>query len=218
MFKWQRLKAVRLIQLKNIEKWSEETLIENCLNNNEKAQRFLFERHQAKMFAICMRYVNNEDEAFDVLNESFLKIFNKLKQFTGESKIESWMKAIVVNTSLDYIRKHKSYRTIFIKTESISNFENFDDDADDISEWWTSALRIPQERLFQEINKLPKASRLVFNLYVIDDLKHKDIGIQLSISESTSRWHLSNAREILKARVKEIITKEIINGQQQKEY
>jgi len=209
---------VKLIQLKHINKWSKETLIQECLKNNEKAQRHLFETYQSRMFAVCMRYLTNEDEGFDVLNQSFLKIFSNLKQLEGSSKLEAWMRRIVVNTALDHLRKNTSYRKVFVKSETLSHFENPDESTDDISEWWTNALRIPQERLFIEINSLPNASRLVFNLYAIDDLKHKEIAKQLSISESTSRWHLSNAREILKASVKDIINNELINEQQQTKY
>jgi RNA polymerase sigma factor (sigma-70 family) len=209
---------VKLIQLKHKSKWSEENLIRECLNNNEKAQRFLFESHQAKMFAICMRYLDNEDEAFDVLNEAFLKVFEKLKLLNSNTKIEAWIRRIVVNTALDYLRKNKSYRTIFIKTEEPAHFECPNQETDDLSEWWTSALRIPQERLFIEINRLPKASRLVFNLFVLDDLNHKEIAKHLGINESTSRWHISNAREILKKNIIAIINCEIVNEQQQQKY
>jgi RNA polymerase sigma-70 factor (ECF subfamily) len=208
---------VKLIQLKHIDKWSEETLIQECIKNNEKAQRHLFETHQARMFAVCMRYLDNEDEGFDVLNQSFLKIFNKVKHLEGSSKLEAWIRRIVVNTALDYIRKNKSYRKVFVKADDLSHFKNPNHETDDISEWWANALKIPQERLFLEINLLPKASRLVFNLYVIDDLKHKEIANQLGINESTSRWHLSNAREILKERVIDIINKEINNGPEQQQ-
>lgn len=207
---------MKRIQLKYIDNWSEEILIQECINKNEKAQKYLFESCQKKMFAICMRYLDNEDEAFDVMNQAFLKVFNKLKQYKGTSNLEAWIRRIVVNTTLDYIRKNKSYRSVFVKTQQFSHFEGSDQETDDISEWWSTALRIPQERLFIEINRLPKASRLVFNLFVIDDLKHKEIAKQLKISESTSRWHLSNAREILKEVIKNIINNEIENGQQQR--
>jgi len=202
---------VKLIQLKNINKWSKEALIRECLDNNEKAQRHLFESHQGKLFAVCMRYLDTEYEAFDVLNESFLKIFKKLKNLEDVSNLEAWMRRIVVNTALDQLRKNKSYKSVIVNTESISRFENPEDTSDDISDWWESAIRIPQKQLFMEINKLPKASRLVFNLYAIDGIKHKEIAIQLSISESTSRWHLLNAREILKTRLKDIINNQLVN-------
>lgn len=209
---------MKLLHLKHINKWSEETLIQECLKNNQQAQRYLFENHQAKMFAICIRYVGNDDEAFDVLNASFLKVFKNLKHIKSATKLDAWIRRIVVNTALDHIRKNKSYRSIFVKTDELSNFEGSDHETDDISEWWTNALRIPQERLFIEINRLPKASRLVFNLYVLDDLKHKEIANKLRISESTSRWHLLNARAILKESVMNIINNEIVNEQQPKKY
>src|SRR5690554_350700 len=209
---------MKLIHLKHINKWSEETLIQECLNNNQEAQRSLFENHRAKMYAVCVRYVGNDDEAYDVLNEAFLKVFKKLKHIKNAAKLEAWIRRIVVNTALDHIRKNKSYRSIFVKTDKLLNVEGSNDETDDISEWWKSALQIPQERLFIEINRLPKASRLVFNLYVLDDLKHKEIAKKLRINESTSRWHLLNAREILKERVISIINNEIVNEQQPKRY
>lgn len=207
---------MKLIQLKHTDKWTQENLIRECLNNNEKAQRFLFESHQRKMFAVCMRYLDNEDEAFDVLNEAFLKVFEKLKLLNSETKIEAWIRRIVVNTALDYLRKNKSYRNTFIKTEELTHFECRNQDHDDLSSWWTEALQIPQERLFLEINRLPKASQLVFNLFVLDDLNHREIAKQLGIHEATSRWHVSNAREILKKNILSIINDEFINEQQQK--
>lgn len=209
---------MKLFRLKFTDKHSEETLIQECLNNNQEAQRYLFENHQAKMYAVCVRYVGNDDDAYDVLNEAFLKVFKKLKHIETATKLEAWIRRIVVNTALDHIRKNKSYRSLFVKTDKITNLEGSDQETDDISGWWTNALQIPQERLFIEINRLPKASRLVFNLYVLDGLKHKEIAKELRISESTSRWHLLNARAILKKSVIDIINNEIINEQQPKRY
>src|SRR5690554_6527486 len=209
---------MKLIQLKHIDKWSREYLVEECIRGSKEAQRYLFESQKAKVFAICMRYVKNEDEAYDVLNQSFLKVFDKLKQLGEASKMDAWMRRIVVNTALDYIRKDKSYRSKFVKTDKVAHLTDWEDNPDDINEWWASALKVPQERFFIEINKLPKASRLVFTLFVLDELKHKEIASKLGISVSTSRWHLSNAREILKERLITIINTEIINDQQQKKY
>lgn len=199
------------IQIKNIDKWSEETLIKECIEKNEKAQKYLFDSYYNKMFGLCMRYFDNEDESHDVLNQAFLKIFSKLKQLKDTTSLNSWMRRTVVNTAIDHIRKNKSYHHLFVKTEKFSHYN----EEDEISEWWEVALKIPQEQLFIEVNRLPKASRLVFNLFVIDNLKHKEIANKLKISESTSRWHLSNAREILKERVITIINKELMHGQQQ---
>src|SRR5690554_4288480 len=153
---------MKLIQLKHIDEWSKEVLVRECINNNEKAQRYLFESSQARMFAVCMRYLDNEYEAYDVLNHSFLKVFDKLDSLQEIRKLDSWIKKIVVNTALDYIRKNKSYRSKFVKIDRDSQLQDFTSETGDISEWWSSALRIPQERFFIEINKLPKASRLVF--------------------------------------------------------
>src|SRR5690554_7358331 len=91
---------MKQVQLKHINEWSEEVLIQECIKKNEKAQRFLFENHKDRMFAVCMRYLDNEDEAFDVLNHAFLKVFNKIKQLEENRRLEAWIRRIVVNTAL----------------------------------------------------------------------------------------------------------------------
>lgn len=209
---------MRLINLKNISNWSEEKLIEECVNQNEKAQKHLFELYCDQMFAVCLRYFDH-DEAYEVLNSAFMKVFKKLDKFKGEADLKWWIRRIVVNTALDFLRKNKTYKSHFVSAEEVSKFRlQQDDENDDISEFWNDALNIPKERLIIEINRLPKGTKVVFNLYALENYSHKQIAKELSITEATSRWHLASARKTLKVKVTEIVKNELENDRREKKY
>lgn len=163
------------------------------------------------MFAVCIRYIKEEEGAFEALNEAFLKVFEKIRQFKAETKLEYWIRRIVVNTIIDYIRKNKSYKKHFIQTDEFTLYGQPEEENDDISEWWEKATSIPSEILLREVSQLPPATRVVFNLYAIDGFNHREIANKINISKGTSKWHLSNARKILKGKVIEIINKGIYN-------
>lgn len=186
---------------------NEQQIIDSCCNNNPHAQKMLYDLNFKKMFAICYRYLKNEDEASQVLNEAFLKVFDKIKHYKPETKIEYWIKRIVINTVIDYIRKNKSYKANFITTDEFSLYGSPDEENDSITEWWNKAMAIPMQDLLNEVSNLPPATRVVFNLYAIDDYKHVEIAKKINISEGTSKWHLSNARKILKDRIITLINK-----------
>lgn len=187
---------------------NEYALIEACCRQEPQAQRQLYSLYYKKMFAICIRYLKEEETAFEVLNQAFLKVFEKIKQFKAETKLEFWIRRIVVNTVIDHIRKNKSYKKHFIQTDEFDFYGKSDEVNDDISEWWEKAASIPAEVLLKEVSQLPPATRVVFNLYAIDGFNHREIAEKIKISEGTSKWHLSNARKILKEKVIEIINKE----------
>lgn len=190
-----------------LDNYNESALIEACSRQEPRAQRQLYSLYHKKMLAICIRYLKEEDEAFEVLNQAFLKVFEKIKQFKAETKLEYWLGRIVVNSVIDYIRKNKSYKKHFIQTHEFTFYGNPEEDPGDISGWWEKAAAIPAETLLQEVSQLPPATRIVFNLYAIDGLNHREISGKIKISEGTSKWHLSNARKILKEKVMEIINK-----------
>lgn len=206
---------MRLLNIKNINTWSEEKLIDECMNKNELAQKHLFEIYSNQMYAVCLRFFSH-DEAYDVLNMSFIKVFNKIDQFNRKTQLKWWIRRIVVNTALDELRKNKRHKKLFVEVKEARVYGESNDD--DISEFWEAALKIPKEQLMIEINKLPEASKLVFNLYAIEDYSHKEIAKSLKISESTSRWHLANSRKILKSRVIKLVNREINNVQRRKKY
>lgn len=185
---------------------NEAALIEGCRKQKQLAQQELFTIYHKKMMGICVRYLRDEEEAFEVLNDAFLKIFDKIDQFKPETKLEAWIRRIVVNTTIDHIRKNKSYKKNFIRTDEFITYGVPSDD-DSISEFWDKACSIPEEVFLCLVNELPPATRVVFNLYAIDEYNHRQIAKQLTISEGTSKWHLSNARQQLKEKLIKIINK-----------
>ena len=165
-------------------------IIDGCSSNNRKAQKALYERYFGLMMSISMRYCKNWDEAMEVVNSGFLKVFLKIDKYSGKGSFEGWMKRIIINTALDHIKSQKP------ETEDIDDRNTFESDYflenDALSDF---NLR----DILKEIQKLPTMSRTVFNMYVMEGFKHREISKELGISEGTCHWHVQNARKILKA-------------------
>lgn len=146
------------------------------------------------MFNICIRMVVNKSDAEDILQESFISAFNKIDSFREESTFGAWLKRIVINKSLNHIRKQKwSFESIDIKTIA--------DEKDEI-------LDISPEKIHQSIKKLPEKARIVLNLYLVEDYKHKEIAEMLGISESTSKSQYVRAKHLLKQEIEKILAYE----------
>jgi len=169
-------------------------LIEGCKTEKREAQHRLFKMFYGRMFAICMRYAANEDEAQDMLNEGFMKIFANIGNYRDEGSFESWLKRIMVNAAIDYRRK---YRTLVSNVEYSEISETI---ADSGSE--NEALsKMSADELIRMIQALPPMSQTVFNLFVFEGYSHTEIAETLGIKEGTSFWHLNNARNILKDKI-----------------
>jgi RNA polymerase sigma-70 factor (ECF subfamily) len=186
---------------------SQNSLIEQCVQQNQTAQRTLFDLYFPKMMAVCLRYLKNEEDASEVLNNAFLKIFTKISQYKAEGSFEGWIKRIVINSALNFIRSNKAYRNRFIPTSEFQSYGTPNEIASGADDFLNSAYDLSQEQLFDMVTDLPPATRVVFNLYVIEDFSHKQIAKQLNISEGTSKWHLSNARKLLKEKINEVLIK-----------
>ena len=171
----------------------ENELIEGCKQKERAAQKALYEHMAGKMFAICCRYVKDRMEAEDVLVTSFTKVFERIDQFKNEGSFEGWVRKIVVNESLSYLRKNKS---MYIETEietaqyepDLSRVEN----------------HLEAEDLLKMVSELPSGYRIVFNMYAIDGYSHKEIADYLGVSENTSKSQLSRARSHLQSRLLEM--------------
>lgn len=177
----------------------EDYLLDQCKKGNPKAQKILYEKHYNQMYTLCLRYVKNNEDAVDVVHEGFLKVFNKLKSFNFESKFTTWMQSIFIYTAIDYFRSNKKYKEQFVLTNDVKFVQDqyvFEESNID-----TTSNQLSQQQLFDLVKNLPPATRIVFNLYVIDEMPHKEIAKQLKISEGTSKWHLSNARKLLAAEI-----------------
>ncbi len=142
------------------------------------------------MFAICLKYSKNYEDAEDTLQDSFLTIFSKINQFRHKGSFEGWIKRITINIAIEKYRKKTPLR--IIKEEIIEDHE------DDIM---INENSLNVDFLLNSIQQLPDRYRLVFNLYVLDDFSHKEIATLLEISEGTSKSNLSRARKILKQKV-----------------
>ena len=182
---------------------SEAEIIKGCLAGNSSEQRSLYKRFAGKMLLVCMRYIKNKDEAEDVLQEGFMLVFQKLSQFKAEGSFEGWIRKIMVNKSIEHLRKSSLIHPMVDIEETENDFIS----ADDIMSSFAS------KDLLNIIQELPPACRIVFNLYAFEGLKHREIAEQLGISEGTSKSNLSDARAILKKKIRpSIITPQVKNA------
>jgi RNA polymerase sigma-70 factor (ECF subfamily) len=173
------------------------TLVKECVKGNAKAQHMLFERFSRKMLGVCLRYSKKLEEAEDVLQDGFIKVFSNLKDFTNEGSLEGWIRRIMVNTALDAIRKN----TKFLKDISIDvvDFQIGNNDY--------TIEKMNAEDLLSLINSMPEGYKVVFNMYAIEGYKHNDIATTLGISESTSKSQYLRAKAYLRAKL-ELISHE----------
>lgn len=172
---------------------TEEDLIAGCIKQKASAQRALFDKYSGRMLSLCRRYVKDVLEAEGVMITAFTKIFERIEQYTGEGNFEGWMKRIMVNESLQYLRKHKNMQ-LDMDIEEAHHLPNYDAMED----------HLQTEDLMQMIAELPVGYRTVFNLYAIEGFSHKEIAEQLKINENTSKSQLSRARVYLQKRLAEM--------------
>lgn len=173
----------------------DEKLIKACLNGDGAAFEALYCRFAAKMLAVCYRYCHDRDEAEDLLQEGFIKVFEQLKKFRHEGSFEGWIRRIMVLTALEKYRKdtrerESSYGRVADLDRAMQPVS-----ADDIYS------QLSFDELVALIQKLTPAYRMVFNLYVFEGMKHEEIAQQLGISAGTSKSNLSDARRILQKQI-----------------
>jgi RNA polymerase sigma factor (sigma-70 family) len=167
-------------------------IISECIAGNPKAQAKLYQQFAPKMFGVCLRYAKDMTEAEDNLQDGFIKVFSNLKAFRNDGSLEGWIRRIMINVSLEKLRKQH----LLYPVEDVSVFDtvNFSDDV---------IAKISADDLMKLIQQLPPRYRLVFNLYVIEGFSHQEIAEQMLITQGTSKSNLSRAREILKKKVHE---------------
>ena len=167
-----------------------EKLIQKCADKDRKAQEEVYRLFAGKLFALCLKYSRNKAEAEDNLQDGFIQIFDKVKQFKHKGSFEGWMKRIVINTALQKYRE-----------KNVLNLVN-DNAIEDEVVVEVEEVEISLDYLLNLIQELPNQYRLVFNLYVLDGYSHKEVANALNISEGTSKSNLSRARGILKNKIK----------------
>lgn len=165
-----------------------EKILNDCKNNDAQAQEQLYRMFSPKLFAVCLKYSRNYAEAQDNLQEGFLIIFNKIKQYEAKGSFEGWAKRVVINYTLQQYRNS-------------SFLEIVNDNMPDIPEAEIEDQNVSLEFLLTIIQELPDRYRLVFNLYSIDGYSHKEISEMMNITTGTSKSNLSRARLILKEKI-----------------
>ena len=167
-------------------KLSEAELVKKCSQRDRKAQRELYDRYSAAMLMVCMRYSKNRDDAEDILQEAFIKVFRSIESFKAQSTLGYWIKRIVVNTALNYQRS-KLYLFPMVDLADVQDKTWNEDTISNCS----------LEELLKMIQQLPFGCQVIFNLYVIEGYKHQEIADMLDISPGTSKSQLARARALL---------------------
>ena len=170
----------------------EKTLIKECLKQNQSAQTELYASFSGKMFGVCLRYAKNRMDAEDLLHEGFLKVLTNLKKYRGEGSFEGWMRRIMINTAINFYRTKTS--NYIVDIDEVFDLEISDVDA---------VSKMSEKELISHIQELPDGYRMVFNMYVVEGYKHKDIAEILNISESTSKTQLLKAKKSLQQKLKD---------------
>ena len=194
------LKESRLTNEINVEnKEHLKELISGCIKNDRRAQEELFKLFYGKMLGVCMRYSRDRDTAEEILQEGFIKIFDKLEAFDYKGSFEGWMRRIVSNTAIDNIRKSKKNPLL------TDNDEDFKLGGSDpmVENEELQFVGLKAEIAIEAIQNLSPAYRAVFNLYVMEEYTHKEIAEILGISEGTSKSNLSKAKMNLQRALKE---------------
>ena len=166
-------------------------IINGCKKGNRKAQEKLYKNYYRSMATLCLRYTKSENDAIEVLNNGFLKVFNNIQRYEpAKASLYTWIRTIVINSCLDFIKSKQNLQPLNELNEA-------------------SEVHIPAEviskmkasELLDLVRQLPPSSQAVFNLYVMEGYNHKEIAQLLGISAGTSKWHLSEARKILQQKI-----------------
>ena len=169
------------------ENMTEEALLQGCLKNNPAAQKALYERYSAKMLVVCYRYAHSREDAEDMLQEGFIKIFSQIHTFENRGALEGWIRRIIVHTCINNLKKNKRFNESvdLIHANSIQVREE------------TIPSIIQAKEVVECIRLLPIGYRTVLNLYAIEGYSHKEIAVMLDIEESTSRSQYTRAKAML---------------------
>jgi RNA polymerase sigma factor (sigma-70 family) len=170
-------------------------LFQRCKKGDAKAQRILYDVFKSKLLGICRRYTGSREEAKDILQDTFIKIFSKIHQVEAVEKLEAWMYSIAVRTAIDFYHRKKADQMVFAQLD----VTEMDAVAD------VSIKDLTDEYLINLINQLPTGCRLVFNLFVVEGYGHNEIAEMLTITEGTSRSQLHYAKYLLKQKFKSLM-------------
>jgi RNA polymerase sigma factor (sigma-70 family) len=166
--------------------YTDEEMVKGCVANDRRAQEALYRRFFPEMLRMCQRYTRDEERAMEIVNIGFLRVFRKIHTFAFKGSLEGWVRRLVYHSLADYYRDRSKYLHFLV-------FEERDEVAQD-----RSNETFFEEDMMKAIQTLPPVSQQVFRLYAIEGYSHAEIAAELSISEGTSKWHLSTARQKLR--------------------
>lgn len=176
-------------------------IVEECAKGNRQYQEELYKAMYSQMMSVCYRYASRKEDAKDLFQEGFIKVFDKIEKFDFKGSLQGWIRRIMVNHAIDHYRKRKNK---FAMSESMIEAEKIPDEGFDESVF----EEITANQLLDCVQQLSPMYRAVFNMYVLDGYTHAEIGLELGISEGTSKSNLSKAKRNLKEMVLELIKNE----------
>ena len=167
----------------------EELLLEGCKQNDSSAQQELYNKYSPKMLSVCYRYAKTREDAEDMLQEGFIKVFTQIHQFESRGSLEGWILRIMVHTCINHLKKNKRFneRIDLLHAENIGIREDY------------IPATLQAKQVVESIRTLPIGYRTVLNLYAIEGYSHKEIGSMLDIEESTSRSQYTRAKSLLES-------------------
>jgi RNA polymerase sigma factor (sigma-70 family) len=178
---------------------TEEAILEGCIAGKRHSQKQLYDRYAAEMLSVCRRYARSRDEAEDLLQEGFVKVFSNIRSFRGEGSLAGWIKRIMINLAINQTKKNK-------RVPYMEDIEEIHE-TEIVPEEVPAELPVDGNTMMEWIHSLPEGYRMVFNLYVFEEMSHKAIGEMLEISENTSKTQLLKARRWLQKKVNEYAVK-----------
>ncbi|MCB9169930.1 MAG: sigma-70 family RNA polymerase sigma factor [Flavobacteriales bacterium] len=173
-------------------------LIDGCLAGERRSQQRVYELFYGKMMAVCLRYTKNADQAKDILQDGFIKVFRSMDRFNRDGSFEGWIRRIMVNTAIDHFRRTKNSYLLLGTDRSIEDFGDMDEE--DVLEDTAAEeeMELRPADVINAMQKLTPAYRTVFNLYVFEEMTHKEIAETLGISVGTSKSNLAKAKNNLR--------------------
>jgi RNA polymerase sigma factor (sigma-70 family) len=169
--------------------YTEEELVSGCVDNDRRAQEALYKRFFPEMMRMCMRHTRDENKAIEIVNTGFLRVFKKIHTFAFKGSLEGWVRRLVFHSIADYFRENSKYAYFLV----------FEEKDEQVSEKCHESFF--EEDILSVVRNLPPVSQEVFRLYAIEGYSHAEIGALLGISEGTSKWHLSTARQRLREKL-----------------
>jgi RNA polymerase sigma factor (sigma-70 family) len=175
--------------------WSDEEILKGCIRKDPRAQKMLYEKYSRGLMGVCIRFTGDRDEAEDVLQEGFVKIFLNIENYRAKSSLIAWMRRIIINTAITLYHKNLKHKNHY--------------DVDDFRERtvadtaWDGA-EFTADELYMIIKDLPAGYRMVFNLYAIEGFKHKEIAKKLEIDINTSKSQYSRAKKQIQEKLEEL--------------